>query len=584
MFVRKNGSTTHTKVTLSKVFNKSKQAVRITGSIVDISKEKTNIELNKKLNLILQAINETQLNFFNNEKSHESLSYLLEIVLSITQSKFGFIGEVLYKDEQPYIKTHALSNLAWSPESEKYYAESYSEGMEFFNLQTLFGNTLTSGEITISNHPATDPRSGGTPDGHPPIERFLGIPIIKDGELLGMMGLANKQSDYSRADAEYLAPVCSSYANMIKGVRFSSEKRKVEDQYRIVSENTDDLVFIQGPDLELTFISPSVTKALGRKPEEVIGKIPTEIFKSLNPEVTKYDDMFRSIFEINHAAYGKQVVMETLSKPTYDSQNKLTGYVSTGRDVTDREMLLKQLKDSLEKEKDLNQLKSRFISMASHEFRTPLATILSSGEILSFLTKNINQEDLRQKFLTHVERIAGQTKRLGQVISDILLLEKNYSNNEKVESELFYFPIFFNHLLKEYFPFALEQNRISPLRFSADFQIRSNQALLTHILKNLIENALKYSSESGKAVEFFEKTDKAGLQLKIKDYGIGIPESDQRYLFDSFFRGKNISNIKGTGLGLNIVKEFSEKIGIHVALKSQLGHGTEVTVNIPYEN
>src|SRR5512147_9572 len=141
----------------------------------------------QRSNELLQAVSRAQSQFIANALSTALFEETLVSVLKLTNSEFGFVAEVLYTPAgNPHLRTHAITDIGWDEESRALY-ERYAPTMEFYNLKTLFGAGLTTGKTVMANHPATDPRSGGLPPGHPPLNSFLGIPIYHGGELVGMI-------------------------------------------------------------------------------------------------------------------------------------------------------------------------------------------------------------------------------------------------------------------------------------------------------------------------------------------------------------------------------------------------------------
>ena len=575
----------YTKLTISKVLNQHKTLVRFTGSLLDITKEVNSLELNTKLNLVLQVINETQINTLQNNISTNALIYLLKNLLSITESPFGFIVSVNYDKLAPYFQTKAVCDVSWTEENQKFYDENYLAQIEFEDPDSLFGRKSTSKEIIIMNDSEKIQKSGDLPKGFPKIEKFINIPIIKEGKLLAVMVFANKPTDYSLSDVSILEPVLTAFSNMIQGFNVLEEKLKLEKQYRIISENTDDLITVYDEELNITFESPSIKRNLGftlmAMTEESEAMAVINLFRKQMKDST---EPFKALYKVPIKDEDNPRIIETIVQQVKDNHNNITGYVATGRDVTEREELLDRLKKSLIKEREHSQLKSRFISMASHEFRTPIATIMSSTEIISLTMNNDINENFKTKIATHVKRITIQTDRLVNVISNILTLETSSNSASKVQLEKINFLSFLIDLINEYFPDEKENNRIILKVPNSEFSLETNSTLLIHIIKNLIENALKYSPDALKPVEVMVTLYEKEFVLKVTDYGIGIPEADQKHIFDSFYRGNNISNIKGTGLGLNIVKEFSIKLGAEITFESLENSGTTVSLKMLYEN
>jgi PAS domain S-box-containing protein len=232
-----------------------------------------------------------------------------------------------------------------------------------------------------------------------------------------------------------------------------------------------------------------------------------------------------------------------------------------------------ELTIALDKEKELNELKSRFVSMASHEFRTPLSTILSSAALISKYTDS----DQNDKRIKHVSRIKSAVQNLTGILNDFLSLSKIEEGKENVIFEEFNFNDVCSVVIDELKSILKPGQKID---FDSSIEkIVSDKRIIKNILFNILSNSIKYSKDDSLIfINTLEENDK--LFIHIKDQGIGIPESEMKYLFSRFFRASNVENIKGTGLGLNIVKRYLELINGHIDIKSKMGHGTEITIQL----
>lgn len=171
--------------------------------------------------------------FINKPDASDAFDRLLALVLKYTESEYGFIGEVLRDEKgQPYLKSLALTNIAWDEATRKFYDEHAPTGMEFRNLKTLFGEVMTSQNVVIANHAPADPRRGGLPHGHPPLLAFLGIPIHLGEKLVGMIGAANRASGYTEDLVAELEPLIASYGNLIQARRNRLLREKAEASLR----------------------------------------------------------------------------------------------------------------------------------------------------------------------------------------------------------------------------------------------------------------------------------------------------------------------------------------------------------------
>ncbi len=232
-----------------------------------------------------------------------------------------------------------------------------------------------------------------------------------------------------------------------------------------------------------------------------------------------------------------------------------------------------ELNMALNKEKQLNEIKSRFVSMASHEFRTPLSTVLSSASLISKYTITEDQ-DKRNR---HIEKIKGSVKHLNDLLEDFLSLGK--LDEGKVGTTFEEFNL--NELLADIIADMkglLKDNQEILYTFSGIEVIESDKKLVRNVVINLITNAIKFSDE-GSSI-FINSSVLENVTVSVRDQGIGISEEDRVHLFSSFFRGKNAFNIQGTGLGLHIVKRYIDLLGGTINLESEIGKGTNITFTL----
>jgi PAS domain S-box-containing protein len=229
---------------------------------------------------------------------------------------------------------------------------------------------------------------------------------------------------------------------------------------------------------------------------------------------------------------------------------------------------------SLEKEKELGQLKSRFVSMASHEFRTPLSAIQLSAVLIEKYSSQFDNPNITK----HINKIKSAISNLTSILNDFLSLEKLEAG--KVEPIYTRFDIVkFGEEITEEMQMIAKQNQLIVYQHTGiGSAASSDQALLKNCIINLIGNAIKYSGENT-FIEFNTEISEKQLNVTIKDNGIGIPEPDQKHLFEAFFRAHNTGNIPGTGLGLNIVTRYTNLMNGKISFKSQVNKGTSFTLS-----
>ena len=269
--------------------------------------------------------------------------------------------------------------------------------------------------------------------------------------------------------------------------------------------------------------------------------------------------------KINHDKTELQAVIidVTDSKRTHEEMEDL---------VEERTL---ELTETLEREKELNELKSRFVSTASHEFRTPLSAILSSVSIL----EQYNGKGTEEKKKKHLERIKRSVDNLVDILNDFLSLDKLEQGRTELTAENFNLKQFSENIVDEMSEMLKDGQKII-FDYTGEEEIMVDNKILRNVYLNLLSNAIKYSGED-KEIELTIHVTKKGAKIKVKDNGIGIPEEDQKNLFGKFYRASNAINIQGTGLGLNIVKKYLELLEGKITFASKPNQGTTFTIEFP---
>ncbi|WP_421869522.1 GAF domain-containing protein [Motiliproteus sp.] len=180
---------------------------------------------------LLETISSTLSRYINESNPYRLFNGLLEDLLRLTNSEYGFIGEVFYDRQQlPYIQNYATTNIAWSDETKQLYQDTLEKGMVFKKLNSLYGEVLKTAQPVIANNPADDPRAGGIPKGHPPLNSFLGLPFYTNGQLQGVVGIANRVNGYDQQLVDFLAPFLSTCSNLVEAYRNNLKRLEVEDE------------------------------------------------------------------------------------------------------------------------------------------------------------------------------------------------------------------------------------------------------------------------------------------------------------------------------------------------------------------
>jgi len=296
----------------------------------------------------------------------------------------------------------------------------------------------------------------------------------------------------------------------------------------------------------------------------------------------------------NKAKDGSFYWVDTTIVPFLNDKGKPYQYMAIRADITPRKLaeehIIKinedlenkvrertfELTAALEREKELNEMKSRFVSMASHEFRTPLSAILSSAGLIDHY-KTPEQDEKRIK---HIERIKSSVRNLTDILNDFLSLDKLEQGKIEAKSDQFNLHEFIVDITEEMEGMLKKKNQKISLVNNGPEEIYQDKKVLRNVLLNLLSNAIKYSQEEKEIYVTVDKKDE-NVSISIRDEGIGIPIEAQKHLFGKFFRANNATNIQGTGLGLNIVKKYVELLHGDIYFISKEKEGSTFTVEFP---
>ncbi|MEH1820953.1 MAG: PAS domain S-box protein [Nostoc sp.] len=381
---------------------------------------------------------------------------------------------------------------------------------------------------------------------------------------------------------------------MVAVIADITHQKKQEEQVRLLQSvvvNTNDGVVITEaqpigkPGPHIIYVNEAFTRITGYSPEEVLGKTP-RILQGAKTSRVELDKVWNALSHwesvtvqvINYRKDGSEFWNEFSIVPVADQTGNYTHWIAVQRDITGRKRL-DEIRMALERERELSVLKTRFFSMASHEFRTPLSTALAAAQLL----ENCQDEwDNSSKRLRNLQRIQLSVKNMVQMLDDILTI--NRAETGKLEFN----PKLIN--LEEFCAYFVEEMRLSTdERHTLSFACQGkavnawvDERLLRSILSNLLLNAIKYSPEGGN-VNLRLKFKSDTVILQVQDQGIGIPLADQNHLFQPFHRGKNVRSIPGTGLGLVVVKKCVDLHQGHINITTKVGIGTTCAVTLPLE-
>ncbi|HEY9873785.1 MAG TPA: PAS domain-containing sensor histidine kinase, partial [Candidatus Obscuribacterales bacterium] len=377
------------------------------------------------------------------------------------------------------------------------------------------------------------------------------------------------------------------------------ELQDSEAKYRSVVDNVKEVIFQTDTSGVWTFLNPAWTEITGFSVKESIG---TNFINYVHPDdqesivnltscMLDYDSVNQP--KSNKIKYscreeircltneGSYRYLEVFAHPTKNADGSIIGASGTITDITERKQAEIEIRKTLEKEKELNELKSRFLSMASHDFRTPLATILIASDLL----KSFGYKFSEAKQLQQLNKIQVAVKNMNQLLEDVLFIGKAESGRFELKPAMLNLEKFCRDVFSE---IEITDRKKHTFIFNCKKQclqgecsfFEIDQKLIRQMLINLLSNAAKYSPQGSTVYLNLTCEDEKAI-FQIRDEGIGIPEAEQSRLFEVFHRASNVGNISGTGLGMAIVKQAVDLHGGSITFESKAGVGSTFTVVIP---
>jgi PAS domain S-box-containing protein len=361
-------------------------------------------------------------------------------------------------------------------------------------------------------------------------------------------------------------------------VKRTKELEESENLYKSIANNFPDgvinlvdqdltYIFADGSDLDKQGVDKR--SLMGTNYLDRFGEEEKAILEETFNEVRTGDN---KICEVENA--GEHYEVHFVGMPSRRRSKKR--YLIVEINITKQKTIEIEQAKALQKEKELGEMKSRFVSMASHEFRTPLSAILSSASLIEKYEKS----DQQPNRLKHTDRIKSSVSNLTDILNDFLSFEKLNANKVDVHFEEINLCELVDYAIDELDSTRKPNQQINYVGQKDGCTFLSDGKIFKNILLNLLSNGLKYTGENGVVEVNLEKDDHE-LVLTVADNGIGIPDKDQAGMFERFHRAENVSNIQGTGLGLNIVKKYVELLGGEISFESELGKGTTFSIRLP---
>ncbi|GDX53233.1 hypothetical protein LBMAG27_22800 [Bacteroidota bacterium] len=348
--------------------------------------------------------------------------------------------------------------------------------------------------------------------------------------------------------------------------------------YSAIAHNfPNGIIALLDSNLNVIFIDGNELVKLNLNPSELLNRNLTSKIPINNPDFIS--EKLNRVLDKKQQSFEISIVEESYfvnAVPLIDLYGDVNQLLMVWLNITERKRAEEEIKNALEKEKQLNELKSRFVNMASHEFRTPLSSILSSVTLIEKYPAEAQQE----KRLKHVDRIKGAVKNMNEILNDFLSLGKLEEGKIQCKPDWVELNFIIDDVLETMNGMLKQGQRININLPELSENIFTDKNLLRNILVNLLSNAIKYSPEES-VIDLKILIIKSEMIIEVTDQGIGIPKEDQVHLFERFFRANNSTNIQGTGLGLNIIKRYLELLGGTITFKSEINKGSSFFIQLP---
>jgi len=560
----------------------------------DITQRKQSEDEMRRSNAVLNAVNHAQTQFIARRTAAEIFTDLLNAILELTDSEYGFIGEVIYtEDGRPYIKTHGITNIAWNEETQRFFEESAPSGLDFFKLDNLFGRAVTHSEMIIANDPATDPRSAGLPEGHPPLRSFMGIPFFNGTDVLGMIGIANRPGGYAESLLTILEPLLIASKNIIGSLRVGQQREAAEEALKKLNEElenrvaqrtatvklqaqiidqTHDSVITTDLDGYITSWNGGAEQLFGISADQAMGQHISSIYPETEHEFLQNQIIAPLEEKGQHETEVRMIRADGTEFPAhlslsllYDSEGTPQGMVGYSMDISELKRREQKLNDLARRLQASNEELESFSYSVSHDLRAPLRAI--DGFSLALVEDYGDQlDETAQDYLQRVRRSA---QRMGMLIDDMLQLSR--VNREKLSIEDVNLGEIATAVIEELQ--AAEPERHVELILGPDLHAHGDPRLLRVLMDNLLGNAWKFTGQEADARIIFKNKVNQPDIFYISDNGVGFDMRHMDKLFGAFQRLHRTEEFPGTGVGLATVQRIVHRHGGRVWAEAREGEG-----------
>ncbi len=595
--VRKDGTVFPAEAQGSYVLDERSMPRGVRFMFRDITERKRGEAALERSNALLAALTEAQANFIRGASPGVVFDRLLDSLLETTGSEYGFIGEVHRRaDGTPFLRSWALTNISWDEPTRRLYEERGSTGMEFTNLRSLFGHAITSGEPVIANDAPNDPRRAGIPAGHPPLNAFLGLPVVVGGDVIGLLGMANRPGGYTEQDCTDLQPFITTCGTIIEARRSETRRQEAEERLGLALHGADLSIWEWDIRHETIF----TTYRPRHLPEDDTGMEGAGLERWL--ELVHPDDRDQLA-----AAFSAHIAGET---PLIECEHRFSAgpgqwaWVLTRGTVVERDAegrpvraagSFLNINDRKAAEADLSRLQIQarqsqkleslgvFVGGIAHDFNNLLTAILGNLYLLQ-----------RSSLENHDRELAADAAHAAERGADLVRRLLTYARPEVAAGEV----IALDPLVDE--TAALARSMLTPtirltVRHSREPGLANgSRTSLQQVLLNLFLNARDAMPDGGGRITVSRRIAEIGPHhrwappelargryhvISVSDTGTGMAPDVLERIFDPFFTTKGVG--RGTGLGLSTALGIARAHSGWLTAESSPGSGSTFRLLLP---
>lgn len=563
--IKKNGDIIWADIAGQPVHSETGDFMGFRVSVRDITLLKEQEDQIKWNNERLESLQ--RITHFKTESFQEFLDFALSEALMLTKSKIGYI---YYYNE----KTQRFTLNTRSKEVMKECSVEMPQTEYDLDKTGIWGEAVRKRQpMVVNDFKAFHPLRKGTPDGHVPIRNFLSIPVSINDEIVAIVGVANKQENYNSTDITQLELLMNSTWKIIENKRMNIALKESEARYRLISDYSTDWEIYRDEKGKLVYCSPAVERVLGYTVEEFMQEMPYE--KYIHPDdievvITNIQRLINRE-KLSGGIYrfikknGSLIYLDVHAQSVITNDGQFRGFRLSGRDITEKILLEQQLRE-------LNATKDKFFSIISHDLRSPMSSLLGFSELL-YQNEELSGQK-RKQYIGYVYNIARNTYNL---LENLLTWARSQSGHME------FHPARLN--LKEksdeiftIFQSDAQRKKIDLINsITNDIDVIADENMLNMVLRNLITNAIKFTNTDGCITIGAESGDRS-VEICVSDTGVGMSEEIKSTLFKTGLINSQpgTRNEKGTGLGLVLCKDFIEKHGGKIWVKSEPGIGSVI--------